>query len=685
MLSIPLILFTSALSAQTIVPAPTGESDGEIVRLDRYKVVGDNALGIGDITLQSTGLPASVSIIDHDSLERTNFTGDFGGLLRRVPGIMAHNLNQGDTGTSIKMRGFLTRTHGADVAVYVDGIAQNLPSSALSDGMNDLSWLTPEMIERIEVIKGPFSALYGNQNRAGAVNIVTRSVAPDASARVDAGSHGYLHGALTASGQTRGVQGLFAADARHSDGYRDHADSDRLSLFGKTSILHADGVWAARAAFQRAYWNASGMLRLGDLRSGAVSARDRDPYTAPAWGEATRASLVFTRAPARSEEGWNASLGYEYYERTRAVGATATNLNVLYDRRDILGARALRNFLVGNRGSLTVGLEGRYDRGDAESRLWSDNVPTTNYAFNYDLDLLAYGAFVQAQWKLANALKLVGGIRADGFDYDIGNRRQPDASATYSRPVFTPRIGLVLTPASRLEIFANYGQGFRPPASNELSPYSGTGPLDAPGGASVSGLESSTVGSFDLGLRFGFAPGWRFSVEGYHTENDDETTQVSPGVYENVGETTRDGWEVQLEWLPAKNLSLYAGYARIVRARIDTAAPGTADRLSVPGDTWKAGLAYTLTLAETRLILLNADAYYISGIPYFLSGVLHHARPYARYDFRAAYEMKRWQFTLGLTWQPIKNSSEVAYASGGDLALDPRPECEVIAGVRFAF
>jgi hypothetical protein len=65
------------------------------------------------------------------------------------------------------MQGFLSLTHGADVAVYNDGVPQNVPSSAINHGMDDLSWLTPDMIERIEVIKGPFSALYRQASDLG--------------------------------------------------------------------------------------------------------------------------------------------------------------------------------------------------------------------------------------------------------------------------------------------------------------------------------------------------------------------------------------------------------------------------------------------------------------------------------------------------------------------------------------
>lgn len=677
---------TSSASAPAAEEIPPAEKPVEPPKPLATQVVSAARLDTpGKISPQSTALPTEVTVLSHESLERTNFTRDFGDLLRRAPGVVAHSINQGDVGTAIKMRGFLTRSHGADAAVYVDGLAQNLPSSALSDGMTDLSWLTPEVIDNIEIIKGPFSALYGNQNRSGAVNITTRSFAPFSSARVDFGSDGYQRANLTAAENIGAVQTFFSADLHHSDGYRDHSTTDRAGFFGKISSALGEGQIGVRLAYQEADWDAPGMLRRGDLLSGAVKPTDRDPYTAPAWGDARRASVVLTRTPDDPNFGWESSLGYEYYERTRAVGATLTDLNVLYDQRHILNGRALQNLQPADSLLLTVGTEFRYDNGDAESRRWSNSAPTANYAFNYDLSLLSYGAFAQAQWKPVNFLKLVGGLRGDGFYYDIDNRRNPAASATYNDPVFTPRIGLVLTPVDNLDIYANYGQGFRPPASNELSPYSGIGPLNSPGGSAVSGLDASTVESFDLGLRYAFLPGWSLEIEGYHTDNSDETVQVSPGVYENVGNTTRAGFDVQLEWLATDNLAFYASYSRILKADIESAAPGSATELSLPRDTYKAGVAYTIPLTPEQRILLNFDAYYISGIPYFVSGAKNYSRPYARYDIRAAYELRRWTFSLGLTYQPISNSSEAAYASGGDLVLDPRPKYSVLGSARVTF
>src|SRR5687768_8582216 len=152
----------------------------EATLLDAVVVKGDAA--VDDrvrITTDNLALPAGVTRLTADQLDGVNVSRDISNIFRRVPGVVANNIDQGDTGNGFRMRGFATQgTHGADTAVYVDGVPQNMPSSQAGAGHGPafLEWLTPDMIGRIDVIKGPVSALYGDQNRAGAVGITTQTV-----------------------------------------------------------------------------------------------------------------------------------------------------------------------------------------------------------------------------------------------------------------------------------------------------------------------------------------------------------------------------------------------------------------------------------------------------------------------------------------------------------------------------
>lgn len=637
-----------------------------------------------DVSLESTALPTPVTAISHDELQRTNIAQDVGTIFRRVPGVLAHNINQGETGTAIKMRGFSSSTHGADTAAYVDGISQNVPSSAINHGMNDMSWLTPDMVERIEVIKGPFSALYGDQNRAGAVNIVTRSVARP-SAALTLGSFGNKRLSGVYARPVGAAQVLLAGEYFDINGYRDNNSDTRGSIFAKVSLTRGNGAWSARAMYYKADWDAPGFLNVDAVDRGLVQPTDRDPTAPPLWGKGNRLNVVLTRTPAHGDEGLHVAVAFENYDRTRALGANLTDYNVQSDDRWFGQARAVENLVAGSRAAVAIGGEYRHDRGDSINRRWPSGTPGPNYSWNQDLDLSSYAALVQGQLKAASMLKLIGGTRYDWFDYDIVNRKLPAASVHYAKGVATPRGGVVFTPIKWLELFTNVGQGFRSPNQSEISPSGAVGPLGAPGGAPFGNLAVPKVRSYDFGATAAMNELWTVTVARYHTFNENEIIQVTPGVFDSVGDTVRNGFDIEAKITPSATTSIYGSLAEITEAKINNPPANSASLFLVPRHMVKAGLAQTLR-TPAGAVLLNLDGYYMSGIPYFTgtpllqSGV---SRPYSRFDARGTFERGSVQYTGYATFQPRELSSEPLSVTAAGVFYDPRPKAEFGLTLRY--
>jgi hypothetical protein len=118
-------------------------------------------------------------------------------------------------------------------------------------------------------------------------------------------------------------------------------------------------------------------------------------------------------------------------------------------------------------------------------------------------------------------------------------------------------------------------------------------------------------------------------------------------------------------------LGLYASYGRITQARILSAAAGTADRISVPTHTAKGGVDFGAPYG----VQLNADASYISAVPYFAGTPLKliYTRQYTRFDTRASKEYRGVELNVFATWQPVGFSAEAASAIAAGLLIDPRP------------
>ncbi|MCW5825012.1 MAG: TonB-dependent receptor [Gemmatimonadaceae bacterium] len=157
-----------------------------------------------------TAQTATVSVLGGDQLRAEGVT-HVGDALRRIPGIaMARSSGIGSQHTI-----FLRGGQGNYVRVLVDGVAINEPGGTL-----DLGRLTLDDVERIEVVRGPASVLYGSEAVTGVVQIFTRRGAGATRLRseVGGGSFGTLRGSLGASGSARALGWTLQADRHAMDG-----------------------------------------------------------------------------------------------------------------------------------------------------------------------------------------------------------------------------------------------------------------------------------------------------------------------------------------------------------------------------------------------------------------------------------------------------------------------------------
>jgi len=681
------VLLTCALSGHALAATDTApaESQPQTVEVKGQRSDAERlAPGAGP-----AALPGSVTTITAEDIATLNVGRDISNVFKRVPGVVAHNIDQGDTGNGFRMRGFATQgTHGADTAIHIDGVPQNIPSSQAGAGHGPafLEWMTGDMIDTAEVIKGPVSALFGDQNRAGAVAIGTREggAATPSSATLTLESYGGRRGSLVLSSELGAVRSLLVADRYHIDGFRHGAGLDRSNLFWKLSTNLGDGVYSLRASYYKSDYAGAGYLSLPAMEAGL------DPhatmYGLPGFGDAQRRTLVFNRRPLTGEAGWFATVYAEDFERSRAIQTSATQHTYGYDDRAIAGARVGNSWTFGDRAILTLGLDARSDKGDAFRQQYRNFQPTANYVNNQDLDLLTYGVFAQAQYRVKPDLKLHGGLRYDRFDYELVNRKLPAASTAYKSGVATPKVGATWNVRPAFELYANVAQGFRSPAAEQISSSGSLGPLGAPGGRINTGIDPSRVRSHDLGFNARPLAGLAFSGALYTIQNDDEIINTAPDVFVASGQTTRKGVELDVRYQLGSAFSTYLSYGRILRARLDNPAPGAGALLSVPAHTWKGGAQYRSAVGPGRLTL-NGDVYVTARNPYYMGTPLarRDMPTYVRYDLKASYDIGKFQGALFATLQPHKFASDIAYGTAAGLVVSTVPQASGGASLRYFF
>ncbi|WP_313166488.1 TonB-dependent receptor [Massilia oculi] len=682
------VMLTCALAAPALadeMPAAASADPAQVVEVKGQRSEDERlAPGTG-----ARSLPGSVTTVTSEDLATLDIGRDISNVFRRVPGVVANNIDQGDTGNGFRMRGFATQgTHGADTAIYIDGVPQNIPSSqgGAGHGPAFLEWMTGDMIDTIDVVKGPVSALYGDQNRAGAVAIRTREggAATPSSATVTVESYGGRRGSLVLSSEHGKLRSLVVADRYSLDGFRHGAFTDRSNLFWKLSTMIGDGVYSLRATYYKSDFAGAGYLSLPAMEAGL------DPhstmYDLPGFGAAQRKTLVFNRRPASGEAGWFATAYAEDFERSRAIQTSTTQHTYGYDDRGIYGARGGNTWTFGDAAVLTLGAEARKDKGDAYRQQYRERQPTANYVNNQDLDLLTYGVFVQGQYRVLPSVKLHGGARYDRFDYDLVNLKLPAASTGYKGSVLTPKYGAIWNVAPDVELYANIAQGFRSPAAEQISTSGSLGPLGAAGGRINAGIDPSRVRSHDVGFNARPLDGLSVSGAYYYIQNDDEIVNTAPDVFVASGQTTRRGVELDLRYQFSSAFSTYLNYGRILRAQLDNPAPGAGARLSVPEHTWKAGAQYRSVLGPGRLTLAG-DVYVTAGNPYYMGTPLYERDmpTYVRYDVKATYDIGKFQGALFATLQPHKFASDIAYGTAGGLVVTTVPQASGGASLRYFF
>ncbi len=181
------LLLTSVLTAATFQPA-FGQTNDEAAQPMLEDVTdapaieafgeADDAIRLSPVVVTATGAPvdlrdapASISVITREDIERQP-TNDLATVLRRIPGVTGGYGPEGEA-SKIKLRGLPDQY----TLILVDG--KRVGSSADTNyrrdlGRQDLNWITPDLIERIEVVRGPMSSLYGSDAMGGVINIITR-------------------------------------------------------------------------------------------------------------------------------------------------------------------------------------------------------------------------------------------------------------------------------------------------------------------------------------------------------------------------------------------------------------------------------------------------------------------------------------------------------------------------------
>ncbi|HEX7027367.1 MAG TPA: TonB-dependent receptor plug domain-containing protein, partial [Gammaproteobacteria bacterium] len=206
-------------------------------------------------------IPTTVTVISHEEIVASGAV-HLAEVLRGHGGIQISDLYGDGSRVSIGMRGF-GETANANTLILVDGRRLNNPDIADPD----LNSVSLKDIERIEIIQGGGSVLYGDQAVGGVVNIITRKAegaAFDATAM--AGSYDYRAlEAYVAQAFDNGISAYFSAEAREADNYRRHNEAEYSNVFGRIEYASARGELFLELQSVDDYLQTPGALFAGEV------------------------------------------------------------------------------------------------------------------------------------------------------------------------------------------------------------------------------------------------------------------------------------------------------------------------------------------------------------------------------------------------------------------------------------
>ncbi len=643
----------------------------KVTSIDEIVVEGEAIIeDKGNISVKSETLPTAVQVITKEDLERMTIR-HYLDMFRKTPGIITSHYGQGDVADGFGMRGYQSG-HGSQVAIFVDGVPINIPHHSHSHGFADIGWLVPEMIERIEVIKGPFSALYGDFALGGIVNIITKKSDTSPTLGAELGSYGSYRGVATISNNQWRPTPFLVYEAYTKDGYRDNSDYTRYNFFNKLTLPLWDGKLSIRAHYVNRDWGAPGYLSVDDVKNGV---RKRTDAVNPTdGGDSEYYNLVLNYTPKGGESGFHATLYTASEDLNRYAQFPPSSQRLEHNERVFYGWNLLYNYMPVKNLSLIFGTDGRYDTGDRQ-RFNTTNRSITSTTQDWHIKQLSTGLFFQGQYKPTEFLKIVGGLRYDRFDFDIGNRIRPVNSGTGDTSIFSPKIGFVITPVKNLNIFANKGLGFRSPAADEMSP--------ADRDYKNFNLKPAKVDTWDVGFNTLLFERLNLAFDYYQTDMEREIRNIGSETI-NIGESKRDGYEIEARFYATNELAIYSNYAW-VKARIKNPSTAGEDKITgVPKDYAGVGIEWQCKFAKERHLTIDFGYQYLGKAPLNATGTIQRP-PVDRYMMKANYSINQWMLFAESTYHPRKYASEGEFLISGVPSYDPKPVWDLNFGIKYRF
>lgn len=592
-----------------VVRVPAGTGPGATIDVDvelpvpaaglRENVVVTGSRGPS--TLRET--PEALTVLESADLRRYA-ASDLADVLRAVAGLHVYAAGGNPADQAVNVRGFTGGGENDYLLVLVDGVRIN----DFNNGRVDWREIPLSEIERVEILRGPVSALYGDTAVGGVVQIFTRGTeGPALAGRLTGGSHGEL-GAAFRFGQPVGhlhYRGAIRYD--RGDGFRDNGEWEDVQARLRFGREDPQKAWSFQLWVRSDEHENPGVL--------PAALAESDPETSlPEFAfdglRRERVSLTWQdRRPVgpRWELDSQASVRLQDDELTETIlGSTAERL---FSGTLLWGEiRGRRTYGRDDQWRLTTGVEaygGLYDSEYYDVLSDGSRGPLTA---DGEGTRLGGGLYAQVEWQALYNLQVTGGLRLDAVE-DTFEETLGDSDLDTGNEAVSPRIGVLWTPADSISLWANAGRSFKAPTPFQLFDqrrFFGmliTNP----------NLEPQFGNSVSVGYRH--ALGDRYSVEAtlYQLDLEDEIGFDAANFQTaNIAESRHRGYELSATGSYGENWTGRLAWT-LTDAQVRS-GDNAGNRIEqVPRYTTSAGLGWARGLWSASAFLRDARGVYIDS------------------------------------------------------------------------
>lgn len=444
------------------------ESSDKVIELGKVLVEGE----------RSYSTASSMSIREFDlNVRPVNTAQD---LLQLAPGLVIAQHAGGGKAEQIFLRGF-DADHGTDVAISSDGIPVNMVSHGHGQGYADLHFIIPELVDSIDVLKGPYFVRHGNLSTAGSVMYHTKDRIEGNLLKLEGGEFNTqkFTGMFQLPTASEHQNAYFAGQFYNTDGaVESKQDFQRLNLFGKfnTRLNETSKLSFTASTFSSA-WDASGQIPQRAVESGLISRFGTiDDLEG---GQTGRQNLNLTYALTDGSDNqflfqpYFSQYNFKLFSNFTFFLDDADNGDMIEqtDDRTILGFNTEYEFkraFYSMQSSTSFG--GGFRSDDITVSLWhSPNRRRLTQRVNSGIierNLYLWG---QQELIINPKLRFQIGLRGDYFTFNVEDHLDtmmdeevalPHASGYAQEAMLNPKFNVVYSPLESSDVFLNFGTGF---------------------------------------------------------------------------------------------------------------------------------------------------------------------------------------------------------------------------------